>query len=155
MALADYLKTKDLSAKVADISQLSADSAFITYLQTQFASLTELDAAKIDVEELVADYVEIKLLLSGSTTTGSLHTIYLNAQNSVIDTAYIKDLMVQNITVNDLKAGNINTDYIGLTSEDGALSINGATMQFSDTSGVRLQLGKDADRELFFHSSGL
>lgn len=150
VALADYLKTKDLSAEVADISKLSADSAFITYLQTQFASLTELDAAKIDVEELIADYAEIKLLLSGSTTTGSLHTIYLNAQNSVIDTAYIKDLMAQNITVNDLKAGNINTDYIGLASDDGALSINGATMQFSDTSGVRLQLGKDADGNFSF-----
>lgn len=144
VALADYLKTKDLSAEVADISKLSADSAFITYLQSQFASLTELDAAKIDVEQLIADYGEIKLLLSGSAATGSLHTIYLNAQNSVIDTAYIKDLMVQNITVNDLKAGNINTDYIGLASDDGTLSINGATMQFSDASGVRLQLGRDA-----------
>ena len=56
VALADYLKTKDLSAEVADISKLSADSAFITYLQTQFASLTELDAAKVDVEQLIADY---------------------------------------------------------------------------------------------------
>ena len=54
VALADYLKTKDLSAEVADISKLSADSAFITYLQTQFASLTELDAAKVDVEQLIA-----------------------------------------------------------------------------------------------------
>ena len=150
VALADYLKTKDLSAEVADISKLSADSAFITYLQTQFASLTELDAAKVDVEQLIADYGEIKLLLSGSATTGSLHTIYLNAQNSVIDTAYIKDLMAQNITVNDLKAGNINTDYIGLTSDDGTLSINGATMQFSDAFGVRLQLGRDADGDFSF-----
>lgn len=150
VALADYLKTKDLSAEVADISKLSADSAFITYMQTQFASLTELDTAKIDVEQLIADYGEIKLLLSGSATTGSLHTIYLNAQNSVIDTAYIKDLMAQNITVNDLKAGNINTDYIGLASDDGTLSINGATMQFSDAFGVRLQLGRDADGNFSF-----
>lgn len=150
VALTDYLKTKDLSAEIADISTLSADSAFITYLQAQFASLTELDAAKIDVEQLVADYGDIKLLLSGSTTTGSLHTICLNAQNAFIDSAYIKYLMAENITVNDLKAGNINTDYIGLASDDGSLVINGASMQFSDAFGVRLQLGKDANGNFTF-----
>ena len=150
VALADYLKTKDLSAEVADISKLSADSAFITYLQTQFASLTELDAAKVDVEQLIADYGNIKTLLSGSATTGSLHTIILNAENASIDSAYLKDLIAEHITVNDLKAGNINTDVIGLASGDDSLHIRGAAMQFSDASGVRLQLGKDAQGNFTF-----
>lgn len=149
-ALADYLKTKDLSAEVADISKLSADSAFITYLQTQFASMTELDATKLNVDELVAGYGEITTLLSGSTTTGSLHTICLNAKNAEIDSAYLKDLMAEHITVNDLRAGNINTDYIGLASDDDSLCIRGATMQFFDASGVRLQLGKDENGNFTF-----
>ena len=148
--LSKYLKTENLESAVANIGELSADSAFITYLQTEFASITSLEAATGDIDQLTAQYAEIATLLSGSTTTGSLQTIVLNAQNATIDSAFLKDLIAQNITVNDLKAGNINTNKIGISSQDGSLTIQGPTMQFSDQNGVRLQLGKDAEGNFNF-----
>lgn len=148
--LADYLKTKDLTAEVANIGELAADSAFITYLQNHFISTVTLEAVQGNIQILFTNYGEIVDLLSGTVTTGSLQSIVISAKNAVIDTAYLEDLMAKNITVNHLKAEDINTDQIGLASEDGSLTITGATMQFSDDTGVRLQLGKDAEGNFSF-----
>ena len=150
VVLADYLKTKDLTAEVANIGELAADSAFITYLQNHFVSTVTLEAVQGKIQTLFTNYSEIVDLLSGTVTTGSLQSIVISAKNAVIDTAYLEDLMAKNITVNHLKAEDINTDQIGLASEDGSLTITGATMQFSDDTGVRLQLGKDVEGNFSF-----
>lgn len=150
VVLADYLKTKDLTAEVANIGKLAADSAFVTYLQSHFASTEVIDSAYADIETLNAGYVKIATLLSGTASIDSLESIVISAKNAVIDTAYLEDLMAKNITVNHLKAEDINTNKIGLSSEDGSLNITGAAMQFSDDTGVRLQLGKDAEGNFSF-----
>lgn len=150
VVLTDYLKTKDLTAEVANIGKLSADSAFVTYLQSHFASVATLDAAQADIGTLTTNYSEIVSLLSGTASMGSLQSIVISANNAVIDAAYLEDLMAKNITVNHLKAEDINTNKIGLSSEDGSLNITGAAMQFSDDTGVRLQLGKDAEGNFSF-----
>ena len=48
----------------------------------------------------------IKNIMAGNVGTGTLQTITLNSANTQLDTALIRTLIANNITVNDLKAAD-------------------------------------------------
>lgn len=64
---------------------------------------------------------------------------------ATIDTAYITDIISANISVADLKAGDITiSDAMRILSENGNMIVNGETMQFLDKDGnVGIQIGYD------------
>ena len=105
----------------------------------------ELSAAVADIGELNADTARIKSLLAGTAGVGELQAIVLNSANAAIDTGMLRNLIAQHVTVGDLLAGEISTDKFTVASEDGGLVIRGNTIQLYDSDGnVRLQIGQDA-----------
>ena len=93
-----------LNANVATIDQalvgkLDADVASITY-----ARITDLDAVNASVSVLEADSANIKSLLAGNAGVGDLQSIHLTTANAVLDSALIRNAVIQAVTVNDLLA---------------------------------------------------
>lgn len=140
----------------ATITDLNALNASIGNLDAEFGEFVELTtnnftAVNGSITNLDADYANIKTLLSGNAGIGDLQNIHLTSENAVIETALIKDLISQNITVNDLLAGKISTNKFEVGSDDGAISIKGATQQWRDKNGVvRMQAGMDATGDFTF-----
>ena len=141
----------ELNANVATIDQamigkLDADEAAITY-----AKITDLDAANAVIDVLEADSANIKSLLAGNAGVGDLQNIHLTSANAVIDSALIRNAVMQTVTVNDLLAGTISTDKFLIASDDGGIQISCATQQWKDENGVvRVQIGKDAQGDFTF-----
>ena len=155
----------------AMINKLDVDTAKITY-----ATITNLNATNVNIEKLNADignfrdltatqfkaanakidildgnYANIKTLLSGSAGVGDLQNIHLTSRNAVIDSALIRNAVMQTVTISDLLAGTISTDKFTIVSDDGGIKIQGATQQWRDANGiVRLQAGRDASGNFTF-----
>ena len=140
-----------LTANVANFEQayadqLVADEARFGTIEGNYADLKN---AHVDVLE--ADFANVKSILAGNAAATAADFIQLNATNAVIDSAFLKTLMAQNITVNDLMAGTIYTNRQTIMSEDGALKITGSLIQFKDENGrVRIQEGKDGQGNYSF-----
>lgn len=140
-----------LNANVATIDQamigkLDADEAEITY-----AKIHDLEAANASIDILEADSANIKSLLAGNAGIGDLQSIHLTTANAVLDSALIRNAVMQVVTVNDLLAGTISTNKFVIASDDGGIRISGATQQWKDGNGtVRVQIGKDATGDFTF-----
>lgn len=140
-----------LNANVANIDQaligkLDADVANITY-----AKITDLDAVNATIGVLEADSANIKSLLAGNAGVGDLQNIHLTSQNAVIDSALIRNAVMQTVTVGDLLSGTISTNKFKIMSDDGGIMISGATQQWKDENGVvRMQAGRDANGDFTF-----
>lgn len=164
-----YLQvTGKLTAVEADIGTLNAnvaniDRAVIGKLDAEeadirYAKITDLEAANAVINVLEAESANIKSLLAGNAGVGNLQNVHLTSANAVIDSALIRNAVMQSVTINDLLAGTISTNKFKIMSDDGAIQISGATQQWKDKNGtVRMQAGRDANGDFtfaLFNSSG-
>lgn len=126
--------------------RLSAAEADIVQLRT-----TDLSAVNGRIDVLDSNYANIRNLLSGAAGIGNLQNIHLTSDNAVIDTALIREAVMQSVSIADLLAGTISTNKFLIASDDGGIRIQGATQQWSDTDGtVRMQAGRDANGDFTF-----
>ncbi|WP_434310163.1 hypothetical protein [Hominifimenecus sp. rT4P-3] len=130
----------------AQITDLEATNTKIENLDAVYAKIGDLNAANANIGTLNAAYANIENLLSGNAGVGDLVNIHLTTQNAVIDSALIKNLVSENISVNDLKAGIIYTDKMQIWSDTaGGMKLIGPTLQWTDKNEiVRMQAGLDA-----------
>jgi len=143
---AEYIKTSELAAKVADIDTLYADSAFMNTLQTN-------------------------LMMADTAFANYLQTVSQTVVTSTVSTEYVMNLVAGHISAGDLTAGDIVlTDSMRIISQNengGNLLFNGSTLQFTDANGdVGIQIGygnetyphmviKDENGAAMFTSSGI
>ena len=133
----------------AIIGRVSANEANISSLQSGKADIGDLQAAVADITLLDSDVANIKTIMAGNVGTGSLQTINLNSANTQLDVALIRSLLANNITVNDLKAGAIDTSRFTI-GEDNVI-IDNRTIQILDENDVvRVQIGLDANDDFTF-----
>lgn len=155
-ALVNKLDVDTAKITYATITNLDATNAHITNLESDYGNFKNLtainfSAVNADIDVLNADSANIKSLLAGNAGVGDLQNIHLTSANAVIDSALIRNAVMQTVTVNDLLAGTISTDKFLIASDDGSIQISGATQQFKDENGVvRLQIGKDANGDFTF-----
>lgn len=140
------LKANVAEFEKATVQRLDATEADIHTLKT-----VDMEAANAKIHVLEAESANIKSLLSGNAGIGDLQNIHLTSQNAVIDSALIRNAVMQTVTVNDLLAGKISTNKFEIASNDGGIRISGATQQWKDKNGVvRMQAGKDAKGDFTF-----
>ncbi|MCD8188637.1 MAG: phage tail protein, partial [Clostridiales bacterium] len=94
----------------ADVETLLAGYAYITTadvesLLADCATISDLDAATANITDLTAEVANINSLLSGNIGAGTVQTIHLSADNTVIDTALIETIYAANGIISDLVAG--------------------------------------------------
>lgn len=155
-ALINKLDVDTAKITYATITNLDATNAHITNLESDYGNFknltaTNFSAVNADIDVLNADSANIKSLLAGNAGVGDLQNIHLTSANAVIDSALIRNAVMQTVTVGDLLAGTISTNKFTIASDDGAIGIKGATQQWKDENGVvRVQIGKDANGDFTF-----
>ena len=140
--VANYMSTNVLTAKLADVDELDADSAFIRYLETNLVV-----ASEIKVDDLKAKLAQIDELEADSAFIQYLESTLIDADTLKARIAEIDDLTVQNaihaenadvsarsisadsatfattattaLTADSVKAENIDVSTV--TSEDGVI----------------------------------
>lgn len=137
-----YIKNNYLKSNEADI---------------KFATIEEEKVIKSDIEHLNAGYekvgildgdvADIKTLMFGSASGGSLTTEFSNAIVSLIGDAQIKSAMIESIDAKKITALDINTTSMKIHSESGLSYWQDNTIVISDGTRTRVQLGKDASAD--------
>lgn len=171
-AIVNSVYIKELDVKYVQVSgKLSAIEGDFGTIKGNIANFEEtytkrLEAAEGDIiqlrtgglsgvygrlEILDTQYGNLKNLLSGAAGIDDLQNIHLTSDNAVIDTALIREAVMQSVSIADLLAGTISTNKFKIASDDGGIQISGATQQWKDANGiVRMQAGRDAKGNFTF-----
>ena len=107
----EILKAEHLSAKVAEISDLKADDAFIVNLSSLFISTEKIDAVSADIKKAVIE---------------SLDTKYANIDFTNIDLAAIRQFYATSGIIKDLviEDENITGELVGVTIRGDLIETN-------------------------------
>ena len=147
----DIGRVNETIIKKADITDLNVTNENVESLRSGKADVGDLNAAVGRFNVLESNFSNLKTVLAGNAAATSADIIQLNATNSVIDSALIKSIISQNVTVNDLLAGRISTDRFEIGSDDGGMVFNGNTAQWLDgDDNVRIQIGQDGQGNFSF-----
>lgn len=142
------LVAKDIDAQNVTIKgKLDANVAAITY-----AKIEQVNSNYGEFNTLKSDYTEFK-----ETTTKELYAdvasiqelIFGSAGGSVIQTEFANAVIAQlgNAQITSAMIASIDTNDVTIKSEDGRLVISDETIQISDSSRVRVQIGKDESND--------
>lgn len=154
-----YATIEDLDAAEADIYNLrSTYGEFVNLTTENFvavnASIDDLYASKADVADaniikaniadLNAEVANLDTLIFGSATGDTIQTSFSNSVIAQLGDAQIKSAMIESVSAGKITSGDIITNNVRVKSADGSLLISDETMQISDSTRVRVQIGKDA-----------
>ena len=138
--VANYMSTNVLSAKLADVDELDADSAFIKYLETNL-----IVSSEIKVDELKAKLAEIDELEADSAFIQYLESTLIDADTLKARIAEIDDLTVQNAIHAenaDVSARSVSADSATFaTTATTALTADSIKAENIDTSTVTAESG--------------
>lgn len=141
------LTANKLTAIDGTITRLQADKLDANTANITYAKITELEAVEADIESLDADVANIDTLIFGSASGNTIQSSFANAVIAQLGNAQIKSAMIDTIAASKIASGDIVTDNIRVKSQNGLLLISDETIQISDNSRVRVQIGKDASND--------
>lgn len=141
-----------LDAYEAEIENLDATYATITQLDVEKGRITDLEATRLtaesaEIKNLQADVADIDTLIFGSASGTTIQSSFANAVIAQLGNAQIKSAMIDSVSADKITAGDILTNNVRILSEDGKLLISDETIQISDDTRVRVQIGKDASND--------
>jgi hypothetical protein len=130
-------KVERVVMELALINKALIDVAYIGDLTANNIKFDTASGGTLDLQSLLVKFV--------SGENGQY--LNLTSSNVVIDNAVIKDLIAPNISVGDLKAGNIDSNRFNIVGSSGNLLIKDNTIQIKDANRTRVQIGKDATND--------
>lgn len=130
----NYLKSNEADIKFATIEEEKVIKSDIEQLNVKYEKVGILDG----------DVAGIKTLMFGSSTGESITTDFANSVVSMIGTAQIKDSMIDSLDAKKIKALDVDTTDVKVHSKDGRSQWTDNTIQISDSTRLRVQIGKDA-----------
>lgn len=140
-----YLTADDIKTDYLSAEEIDADYATIDSVKSTYATIDELTAVKGDIKTLNSEIANIDTLIFGSATGNIIQTSFSNSVIAQLGDAQIKSAMIESVSADKITAGDIITNNVRVISEDGSLVISDETLQISDGTNVRVQIGKDAD----------
>ena len=175
MVSASYAEFGKLAAEEIVALQIYADQIVANHGRFEDLTVNRFEAAEADIGTLDAEVANIETLINGSTVSGNIQTIVLNAQNTTIEDALIKNAMIDKLDADKIKSGTLNTNFVDIQGPSGNMLIKDNTIQIKDnhtdekgnpTPRTRIQIGKDASDDynmyvwdkngkLMFDASGL
>lgn len=164
---ANYVQTKELDAIKADIESAvieNLEADFITAEQAdlRYATIENLNSSNARIETLEANALtaesaviktlqggvaDINTLIFGSASGTTIQTEFANSVIAVLGDAQITSAMIKEMSADKITSGSIKTNNVEIVSDDGNLVISDETIQISDGSIVRVQIGKDASED--------
>ena len=160
------LSTDKFKALEAEIAKLEAGDVSVDSLKAIFATIEQLEVERGRIDDLEVSVADIDTLIFGSATGNVIQTSFANAVIAQLGNAQIKSAMIDSLSASKLTSGDIITNNVRVMSDDGKLLISDETMQISDSTRVRVQIGKDsagdysinvwdADGKLMFSEGGI
>lgn len=145
-------KIGTLTTNVASIEKLTVThSAQINDLQAGKASVGQLEATNATIKVLEANVGKIDTLVSGNLSSENIQTGGITGNSLNMKTIFVDDANILSVNASKIHAGEINTNKVKITSDDGGIEIVGATQQFKDKNNkVRIQMGKDTQGNFNF-----
>jgi hypothetical protein len=151
----DFLTVNQkITAHEGEFSTFKADTAAFKIATAEeftaiHAAIDDLDVntinaalAKINVME--GNLATIDTIINGHFTSDSVHSLIINAENTVFSNSVIKSAMIDSVAADKVTAGTIDASSIHFKSQSGRLDIFGETLQIKDNTRPRVQIGKDA-----------
>ena len=151
----DFLTVNQkITAHEGEFSTFKADTAAFKIVTAEeftaiHAAIDNLDVntinaalAKINVME--GNLATIDTIINGHFTSDSVHSLIINAENTVFSNSVIKSAMIDSVAADKVTAGTIDASSIHFKSQSGRLDIFGETLQIKDITRPRVQIGKDA-----------
>lgn len=147
---------QSVSGKIGELetNKLDSETARITYatienlksLSGEFEQFKTNDFTAITgkVNDLTVGVEKVNTLMFGSATGESISTDFANSVISMIGTAQIKDSMIDSLDAKKIKALDVDTTDVKVHSKDGKSQWRDNTIQISDSTRLRVQIGKDA-----------
>jgi hypothetical protein len=136
-------RIETLEAKDIDTETLDARYAKITDLESNYAKMADLTAVQGDITSLNSEVANIDTLIFGSASGTTIQSSFANAVIAQLGNAAIKSAMIESVSADKIMSGDIITNNVKVKSSDGKLVISDETLQISDGSRVRVQIGKD------------
>ena len=139
-----YATIDSLNSATADIDTLKATKLDVDKADMLYVTTAELEATLGNFGVLDTDVARVTTLIFGSATGDTIQTSFANAVIAQLGDAQIKSAMIENVSADKITSGDIITNNVRVRSEDGSLVISDETLQISDGTRVRVQIGKDA-----------
>jgi len=148
----DKLTADTAFIKYLDANLISADTIATRVLNAKQANIDKLSAKIIESNQINADMINVKNLLAGNAGVGNLQAVHLTAQNVTIDQAVITNLIAKKMTVADLNTHTATADeFMIISSGKAGIAFKNSTQQFYDSTGaVRVQIGQDGTGKFNF-----
>lgn len=148
----DKLTADTAFIKYLDANLISADTIATRVLNAKQANIEKLSAKIIESNQINADMINVKNLLAGNAGVGNLQAVHLTAQNVTIDQAVITNLIAKKMTVADLNTHTATADeFMIISSGKAGIAFKNSTQQFYDSTGaVRVQIGQDGTGKFNF-----
>lgn len=136
----NYLLTNEADIKYANIETFNALSGKVETLEVN--ALTSNSAV---IHDLTSDVSKINTLIYGNATGTAISTDFANALVAVLGVAQIKSAMIDSLDVDKINGKKISTSKFTVGSDSGNLEIADNTIQISDGTYIRVQIGKDGN----------
>ena len=137
-----YAVIEDLDADFITTNELEAESAKI-----KTAVVDELSVEFGDIKTLNAKVAKIDTLMFGSASGDVIQTTFANSVIAQLGDAQIKSAMIQDVSASKITAGTIYTNDVTIQSKNGQMMLKDNTIQISDGTRARVQIGKDASND--------
>ena len=142
------ISTEALEEALSRLDNISTDSAFIKYLNSNLIVSNEAYMDYLNSNLVVSDVADIRTLMFGSATGNVLQSAFSNSVISLLGDATIKSAMIESLNASKINAGSINTNNVDIVSESGNMRISDNTIQIKDDNDItRVQIGKDATND--------
>lgn len=140
------------NSDVQTITKFSNDIVAIKEVLSNTGKFGELYASNIKFKLAEGEEANLGTLISNivDMTTGT--ALNLTVGNTHIDSEFVREVIAKEISVDDLKAGTIDTDKFRIISKNGKLYIADNTITIKDENDIiRVQLGENAEGDYGFY----
>lgn len=134
----DQIFTEKIDAIEGNFDSLNTD-----YLVFKNATGESLDVIGATVGDLEAESARVKQLLAGNITADNIHAGAITAGSGIIADGAIGDAQISDLSANKITSGRVDTGKVIVGSQDGHLQIQDNTIQISDGTRIRVQIGRD------------
>lgn len=156
--VASEVTAEQLNVQIGRIDTLYANNATITgtldvntadieYLKANLITGGNLEVVNGKITNLESEVGNINTLIFGSASGDIIQTSFSNAVIGQLGDAQIKSAMIDSVSASKITAGDIVTNNVRVKSQNGLLLISDETIQISDNTRARVQIGKDASND--------
>lgn len=133
----------NLNANKANVTDLNVTNANVDNLTTNKANVTDLNATNANIVNLTGQVADIDTLLSGNISSSNIQAGGITSDRLTIANGFISNAMIGNVDAAKVNAGTIDTSKVHVQSASGNLVLFDNTIQISDATRARVQIGKD------------